>query len=517
MSDLLFDSSLPRPQSQSVRRRGRALALASAWPAAVAIVVLAAVLAVSEKPLLGLALILTGLLVVFLLAEPEAATLLVVFLVFTDTPSVLVQRGLPQTFSGLVPLLLVLPLSARLLRRGRVFIDPVFLLLVAYLVIELLAATQAIDGHAAVVRVQTFALEGLVSYFLLTNVIRTPELLRRTVWTLLAGAAVLGGLTLFQDVTHTYYQSYFGFARVSDDFYYGHVDSPRFQGPIGDPNYFAQVLLIAMPFALLLLTRGRTRRSRVLAFAAALPIAAGIVLTYSRGAALAFGVVFILMLLLGNVKLRHAAVLAGILAVAIAVVPSYRDRVASLTSVGNSASAQVGSSDNADQSVQGRSTEMRAALLAAEDHPLLGVGPGQFPLYYQRYATQTGGEVHQAINFGPNKGATPERVTHDLFLGVAANLGVVGLIVFLAIVVVTLRTLWLARRRLGGVSDDSDLGLLVTGCFLALVAYLVSGLFLELAYERYLWLLLALGAATARIAFRHAASWDGSDSAGVAR
>jgi O-antigen ligase len=478
------------------------VSLAKAWPAAVGIAAFAAVLAVSARPLLGLALILTCLLVVFTLAKPEAATLLVVFLVYTDTPSVLVQKGLPQAFSGVVPLLLVLPLAAGLLRRGRLVIDPVFLLLVAYLVVELLAATQAIDGPAAVVRIQTFALEGLISYFLLINVIRTPEMVRRVVWTLVAGAAFLGGLTLLQDVTHTYYRSYFGFAQVSQDFYYGLVDKPRFQGPIGDPNYFAQVLLLAIPFALLFVAKLRGGVARTAALVSAVCISGGIVLTYSRGAVLAFCAVIVLMVLLGNVRLRYAALLAGLVALAIIAVPTYRERVASLSSVSSSAGAQVGSSDTVDLSVQERSTEMQAALLVAENHPLLGVGPGQFPLYYQRYAAHTGGEVHQAIKFGPEKGTTPQRVTHNLFLGIIANLGVVGLAVFFAIIGATLRLLWRARRRLKQFGDHSDLGLIVSGCLLALVAYLIAGAFLELAYERYLWLLLAVSAAAARVVLR---------------
>ena len=500
MTDLLVDAQLPQVAGPATRPRRWSFPSGGAWPLAVAAGALAAAVAVSVQPLLGLVVVFACVLALMMLAKPEAATLLVVFFVFSDTPSVLVQRGLPQAAAGLLPLLLVLPLAARMMRGARALIDPVFLLLVLYLVVQLLAAAQAVDGHEAVVRIQTFVLEGLVSYILLVNVIRTPRMVRRVAWMLVAGAAFLGGLTLLQDVTHTYYRSYFGFARVSDDFYYGLVDKPRFQGPIGDPNYFAQVLLIGLPFALLFATGNGRGRVRAAAFAAAVGLAGGIVLTYSRGSVLAFGVVVLLMFLLGNLKVRHAAVLAGAVAVSIVFFPSYGERLASLTSVGNSASAQVGSSDTVDQSVQERSTEMQAALLVAEDHPLLGVGPGQFPLYYQRYAARTGGEVHQAVKFGPNKGATPQRATHNLFLGVVANLGVVGLAVFLTIIGVTLRALWRARVRLKRGGDDSDLALIVTGCFLALVAYLVAGLFLELAYERYLWLLIALATAAARVA-----------------
>jgi hypothetical protein len=42
--------------------------------------------------------------------------------------------------------------------------------------------------------------------------------------------------------------------------------------------------------------------------------------------------------------------------------------------------------------------------------------------------------------------------------------------------------------------------------FLALLAYLVAGLFLSLAFERYFWLLLALAGAAGGVALRGAGS-----------
>ena len=43
-----------------------------------------------------------------------------------------------------------------------------------------------------------FFVEGLLLYFLLTNVIRTPLMLKRVVWVLLISGALIGGLSLYQ-------------------------------------------------------------------------------------------------------------------------------------------------------------------------------------------------------------------------------------------------------------------------------------------------------------------------------
>ncbi len=184
-------------------------------------------------------------------------------------------------------------------------------------------------------------------------------------------------------------------------------------------------------------------------------------------------------------------------ALVVAVIPSYRDRVSSLASV-TSATQAEGASAGEDQSVQGRSTEMRAAVLAFLDHPVLGVGPGQFPVHYQEYAGRVGGVVHSTVKFGPQKGATPERQAHDTYLGIAADLGAVGLAVFLS----TPRGVGarpLACPQALQVERPGARRARRAGYLLALAAYLAAGVFLSLAYERYLWMVLALAAVVVRL------------------
>lgn len=483
---------------------------------------------VAIQPTLGLLAVAAISGGIALLVWPEWATIVVVLALFADVPSVLVNaHGVPAGAAALLPFLLLLPLAAAV-RQGQGLIGtPLLMLLAVYFLAELASTLQAFDSTAALDRLRTFAFEGVLTYALVTNVIRDGKTLRRATWAVVVAGAFLGGLALWQQLTHGFYRTYGGFASVSSDFYFGLVDKPRLQGPIGDPNYFAQVLLVAVPLALLLGAGAATRARSWIAVACAALATAGIVLTTSRGAVVALAVVFLCMVFLGHVRRRHLFILVVGFAISLAAVPTYRHRVSSLVAVGH-ASRQPGAQAGADESVRARSTEMRAALLAFDAHPVLGVGPGNFPLYYQQYAARAGGEVHARVRFGPDKGSTPERQAHNIFLSVAADLGTVGLAIFVAILGLAGRMLLRARRRFMQVRDHASAAL-AAGYLTALVAYVTSGLFLSLAYERYLWLLLALAAVAAGLSLRAEPSpvraggsdgidpdWDGAPDAEVA-
>ena len=67
-----------------------------------------------------------------------------------------------------------------------------------------------------------------------------------------------------------------------------------------------------------------------------------------------------------------------------------------------------------------------------------------------------------------------------------------GLLCFLLLVGVVMRDLVRVRRRYR--HTDPERAVVAGGFLLALSAYLISGVFLHLAFQRYFWLLLALAA-----------------------
>src|SRR6185436_7636416 len=132
--------------------------------------------------------------------------------------------------------------------------------------------------------------------------VRTPEMLRRATWVLLGAGTFLGLLSFYQDVTHTYGNNYWGFAQMNNaDFgtggenIFGKVLQKRLAGPLGDQNRYAQNMLMLVPLGFFRFWGERSRPLRILAAIATVFCAMGVALTFSRGAAVAFVLVIVIM------------------------------------------------------------------------------------------------------------------------------------------------------------------------------------------------------------------------------
>jgi O-antigen ligase len=93
------------------------------------------------------------------------------------------------------------------------------------------------------------------------------------------------------------------------------------------------------------------------------------------------------------------------------------------------------------------------------------------------------------------------KVAHNTYIGVWADLGVVGLVLFAAVV---LASLGLSRRAalLFARAGDTDLELLSRAVVIALIGMLTAFVFLSGEYEKQLWLLLGLSIALHALARR---------------
>ena len=129
-----------------------------------------------------------------------------------------------------------------------------------------------------------------------------------------------------------------------------------------------------------------------------------------------------------------------------------------------------------------------AAVAVFVHHPVVGVGPGLFPTYFQDEARRLGADRIVGV----------DRQAHNLYLGLAAETGILGVLAFGGVLVATLAPLASARRRLR--ADRPDLASLSTGYAMAVVVYLTTGLFLHFAYIRYFWLIAGLAAAAGVVA-----------------
>jgi O-antigen ligase len=470
---------------------------AAPWAAvaAIAAVGLAAALAAIavSSPILAVGLVGAALLAMTIIVRPSVATLVVVGILYSNAGVIAVRfHDVPSFVAAAVPALLIPPLAAFIvLERRRIVITSAFPWIAVFLLVHLVSGIFSVDAGVAFDTIVTFVLEGLGLYFLVTNVVRTREAIIAIVWILLAIGTFLGALSFYQDATGTYDNTYLGFAQPSeatvavDETGLGTTAQYRLAGNIGEKNRYAQIMLMLVPLALFMAIGERSRVRRILALGAAGVIAIGVALTFSRGAAVGFVLLFGIMFLMGYLKWKHMVAVVLGAAIVLAAVPVYTERLAELVAV----TETVGTSgiDQADGAIQSRITEGLAALLAWADHPVIGVGPGEFPLYYREYADVVGIKVKAA-----------DRESHNLYLGLAAELGIIGITVFLVIVGLTLRELARARRAVR--ARDPLMADLATGFILSIVAYLSTGIFLHMSFIRYFWLMLALAAATAVVA-----------------
>jgi putative inorganic carbon (hco3(-)) transporter len=447
-----------------------------------------------QQPLLGFAAVFGIALALAVLAFPDLAIFAVTFLIYTNAAAVAVKyHDVPYTAGILIPGLLVVPVAYHFYRRRPVIGDAATLAVVVFLFVQLVSTLLSDDQRYAFGELRVFVIEGVAIYLLIRNAVRTVNVLRLVVWTMLLAGVLMAGVVIFQEVTASYSKPFMGFGQVGREWFIGHAANPRLSGPIGDPNYFAQILLVLVPIGLLRFFGERTMFLRLLAAGATGVIAFALTLTFSRGAGVAFVVVLVMMTIFRYIPLYQLLIVVLGLVLLLNFVPAYKERVATLGSIAGG--AEPGST--VDQSVRSRSTEMKAAAQVFLDHPLVGVGPGSFPLYYQEYANRVGLDVHEAAESGARRGEEARRESHNIFLSIAADLGILGLASFLAILVLTFRRLNRSRKR--WLRSHPEAANLAASFLLGLAAYLTSGLFLTLAFERYFWLLLALAGSAATL------------------
>jgi len=433
------------------------------------------------------------------------ATLAFVVGFYLNAPVVVAGAlGLPTGNASVFALLLAVPVVlALVVGRQPLVVTPALALMVAWLVVLVVSSIAAHadgdDGGPAAMT--TFLTEGLLLYVLVVNAVRSPAMMRWVIWGLLIAGGAMGAISVWQEATHAYHETLLGFAQVNDaafkvgDTVNGKLLRPRLSGPIGEQNRYGQILLVLVPLAVSRIRAERRFALRSLAAALTVLILAGIVLSFSRGAAVALAVVAVAMVVIGFVRLRYLLATAlALAALVMSVVPDYALRVRSL----GAADTATAVDSRADAAIRGRATENLAAFATFRDHPVLGAGPGGF---FRRYSQEEANKL--GLRFlGKNRRA------HNMYLEIAADTGIVGLGAFLAIVVVTLAQLWRVAR-LWATLGREDLVVLAQAFLLSLLAYLTSAAFLQLSYQRYFWFLLALGNATAWMLGREAARFVG--------
>ncbi|EUB83228.1 O-antigen ligase family protein [Pseudomonas sp. GM30] len=265
-------------------------------------------------------------------------------------------------------------------------------------------------------------------------------------------------------------------------------DQGRAAGLLEDPNAFALLIAFAIPLALLLVIRGPNLLHRLFWGACCLLLLGGMTKTESRSGL----VVVALSLLIGcwhyrtqltRIRPRHLgfAMLGAAIVIPLAIyaMPAgYLARIQSLSVL------SAGAKGHDDESLGRRASYIVVGGQMIRENPLLGSGPGTFPLHY----ATTG----YAKAFSANrKIGDLYRRAHNTYLEIFSELGIPAGLLFVGMLglglynLIRARAAWMLRRDWQQADLMTHLGV----SFLSLTLFLM---FLSAPNQKYLWIMLAL-------------------------
>ena len=264
------------------------------------------------------------------------------------------------------------------------------------------------------------------------------------------------------------------------------AEAGRLDGSGVNANNLGELLVAAVMLAAGLgASRTVIPPGRALAFVAAGLGVLALLATVSRGALVGLLVALaVAPLLIGPGRRALAAtlvILAAGLAVGYVATVAPREQVERLTT--------------ADASGSGRSDIWTVGMRMVRDNPIQGVGAGNYANSSIHYLLEPGTLLRSDYIVDDPKAA------HNVYLQTVAELGVIGLLLFLAIVGAALRALVGAARafrRLG----DRGMEVLSRALLIGLCGLLAALTFSTAIYSKQLWLLLALSVALGAMARR---------------
>ena len=418
--------------------------------------------------------VLSLIILVVTLAKPDLGLFLFLFAIYINLSYVLISSyALPS-----IARLMVAIMGGVILVRRLVFKDEYR----GWIFLTILLGLYAILGSLSLVYASNYAVanETLIGYLkdgligiIIVLLAQRPSSLKLAVWAILTAGLFMATISVFQQFTGTFSNRYWGFALISSNTTYGN----RLSGPIGDPNFFAQIMVVLLPIAIDRIWNEKNGVLKGLAAWIFIATLLTVIYTYSRGSFLALVVAFIIMAVLRPPRLSFVLLGLVMLTFTFQFVPvNYKERISSIFNIfPNSRTAGY-----VDASVQGRASENQVAWNMFRDNPILGVGVGNYNSYYQTYSRKLGLDSRLT-----------DRSAHNLYLEVAAERGVLGLIVFGSIIIFTLRQAFDTSKKFKQLGNK-DFADLADALGISFIAYLITAIFLHDAYPRFFWVLVGI-------------------------
>jgi O-antigen ligase len=410
---------------------------------------------------LGAAVVIAGLVVV-MRAKPDAFPLLAVLALPFRLP--ISAEG--RTVNLLIPLYLVVGagvlahLLPRLLRREERGPDKLEWLLLASVVLYGMQALYSSDRGKAAENLAFFYVPFALLFVLLRDVEWRRELLLRCLGVAVALAVIFAGIGFVEYARKELFLNPKVVAANQFDNYF-RVNSLFF-----DPNIYGRFLALVMIAVTTVVLWWRDKRGVLWAAAVLVWLLAGLVTSFSQSsiAALLLGLA---VLAAYRWSLRWTLYVAGgLVALALAI---------ALAAPASWHLGLKGNGGSANNATTGRAKLVEGGLELFADRPLQGYGSGSFQ---KEYESRHRASVENATS-----------ASHTIPITVAAEQGIVGLALYVALLVVALLVLFRGAGR-------SPPRIAIAACFAALVLHTFA--YADFLEDPLTWTLLGIGVALSR-------------------
>lgn len=224
----------------------------------------------------------------------------------------------------------------------------------------------------------------------------------------------------------------------------------RMEGTLGHPNALAAYIILMIFPLILFAINEKNKKYKVVYSIIILFGIIDLILSWSRNAWLSLVVGFVVLAIIYNYKFLYGIFAAALTAF---IVPFTRVRLLSLTS----------STING-----GRIKLWKAALKMVEDHPIRGVGNGNFSLNYDSYCLKYPELYAEGHNGFP---------THNSYLKIWSELGTIGIMVFFSTYIITFFRLLKANKKY-----KKKYSGFTTAVLVSFIAFMFSNLFDNLLF-----------------------------------
>ncbi|MDQ7036647.1 MAG: O-antigen ligase family protein [Anaerolineae bacterium] len=376
-----------------------------------------------------------------IMARPQIGMFVLVIFIYTNMSTVLSDKfGIPSLNKVLVILIFVSVIGTQVMMRRK----PLLFRITEAAILLFLFVVTVSTFIGVGVNAESFgeivdSLKDFLLIFIIVQLAAEEKAWKHAQYVLIAAAVFLSAMTWYQSLAGDYQQDFLGFATsrtdsVAEDTTIASIDFNRVGGPVGDPNFYSQILLMVFPIALYrVLDKKSSKDEKLLALLATTVITGAIIFTYSRGALMALLLIIGLILLERKINVYKIGLVGlVVLGLAFPVLPSgYKERMLTIVGLGGVAEGQ------ADGSAQGRLSESLVAIEMFFDNPILGIGYGQYSANYLDYSIYLGMD-----------GRLQNREAHNLYLEAAAETGMVGLVALTFMFAIVFRETNKAKKRL---------------------------------------------------------------------